>query len=318
MAHNVEERGLVPTEVLELLDERGKVQSWVEKLGDLESEASPAVYDKVLSDYRERLAELSERLVSHRGTVQTSLDEVRERLARLAQDRAERVAALEEAKLRFTVGEYADKEWEKHRETDGQAVAELEESLGVENEARQELERILSELPDPSGRRRPSWLPAHEQVDIPPRSPDEDEEAEEGEESDSAVVAAATPAAAYVVEPGEEEELAEGDDEAVELPEAAPEPTARAVTEPDELAARSADTPEDEASQLGGPATGSTGMAQEEARAGELPADDSSYLDELAFLESLTLDDTERFDAVSAMLEEGEEKGKDDDEERPN
>jgi hypothetical protein len=316
MAHNVEERGLVPAEVLELLDERGKVQSWVEKLSDLESEASPAVYDKVLTDYRERLAGLSERLTSHRGAVQTTLDEVRERLARLAQERAERVAALEEAKLRFTVGEYADKEWERHRETDGQAVAELEESLGVENEARQELERILSELPDASGRvsQPPAWMPALGAAEIPPRSPEEDED----EDLDTSVAAAATPAAAYVVEPRDEDVVgADGEEEGIELPEIAPEPAVEPTIDTDELAAHSAETAEADPAERGGPTAGLVGTTEGEARVGGSTPEDTSHLDELAFLESLTLDDTERFDAVSAMLEEGEEKGKDDEEERP-
>ena len=45
----------------------------------------------------------------------------------------------------------------------------------------------------------------------------------------------------------------------------------------------------------------------------EEPQEAAEFMDELEFLESLSLDDTDSFDAVSAMLDEEEEDGSESD-----
>lgn len=243
---------IVPGEVLELLEERSRIQGWLDRLAELRAETTPAVHEKVKGDYEQRLQSVNGRLAEHRSDLETSAARHRSRVEKLQEEHDAAATRLEEAELRYRVGEYAEDDWERHREEGEAKARDLEAQLDREREALATLERVLGELV--TGRRAAAEAP----------SEDGGAEAEETRAPPS--------------EAGAEAE-AEASEAAVASAEAADDP------------ARAGDPSAD--------AADASGEAVDDAAA--------DYLDELEFLESLSLDETDRFDAVSAMLDE--EKG---------
>ncbi len=106
---------VVPAEVSGLIDESQRIQGWIARLADFEKESSPAVYEKVLTDYQSRLADVTGKLAAHRVELVKTLERHRTDVESWRGEREEHAADLEEAKLRHAVGELADSDWEKRR-----------------------------------------------------------------------------------------------------------------------------------------------------------------------------------------------------------
>lgn len=309
---------VVPEEVTRLLEERAKVQGWLERLVEHRGEATPDVFRKVETDYRERLEGVNGQLSSHRTDLEASLGRHRERVDDLEADREGRARELEEAKLRHAVGEYDDQTWERRREEGEAAIAGLDERLAEARSALQELSGVLAALPGGDGARggggregREGAGPGGAAVATPEREP------------------AAGPArttAAREAEPRrrsgdrrpEERRSPEGGGGAALAGGAG---VARADAEaagPGTMDAGAMD-----AETMGAGTAGAEAAEPETAEADGAPVSeaegddsfadedrhrtDADFMDELEFLESLSLEDAERFDAVSAMLEGEEE-----------
>ena len=274
---------VVPAEVMELIAESQKIQGWIDKLAELQDETTPAVYEKVHTDYKVRLGTVTSRLSEHRSDLSRSLDERRTGAEALRAERDERAAELEEAKLRFAVGEYVSEEWDKQRESIEGQLESLKDRLSTEDTGLEELATILASIPDGDGEVSAEeletvtagWQAQLEAKDVAVAEEEVDAAAEAEPEVGEAELEAA------------EAELGEAEPEAVEPP----------VAESDV-----AEEPSEETAEVAG--------AEEPPRdGGSADTEDGEYLDELEFLESLSLAESERFDAVSAMLEE-EEGGK--------
>lgn len=310
---------VIPPEVTELIERSQTIRGWIEKLGEHEGETSRAVYEKVLADYRERLERVTADLRTHRADLVETLERHRAEVDALRADREDQAARLEEARLRHAVGEYDDEVWDERREGIDSKLAELDDGLTEEAATVEELEGILEAIPgdgetpsssaipwsaaraavgeakpapggaepaepvvEPATAERKKERAAATRPDPPapaarpaPAATDEEDDRAGEEDAESGVTAA--------IEEGEEEEHEE-----VEVARAAAEDDAAHEDEPAVAAKRVADAP------AGGSDAADDG------------SDDQSYLDELEFLESLSLDEADRFDAVSAMLEEDE------------
>lgn len=304
---------MVPEEVIRLLDERSQVQGWLERLGELEDEATPEVFARVESDYRGRLEEVNGRLSSHRADLEESLTAQRDRVSDLQAERDERAAELEEAKLRFSVGEYDDEKWDRRREAAEGAIEGLDGRLEDARAAMGELEGVLAALPGGGAAEawRSSAADAGRGASAEPQEAEPQEarpiEAEEvaaaGTEAEEGPVAQADGFVAES-ESSETEETPAGRSQSWlhELE----EPPAEAAAGTDvgsAEAARETDQPESRTS----PPDEAQADAPDRSATAEAPASDDDFLDELEFLESLSLEDSKRFDAVSAMLEGEEE-----------
>lgn len=264
---------VVPREVLTLLEERTKVRGWLEKLQEFRREASSQVFERVRSDYGGRLDAVNTRLGEHRADLESSVARHRARVDELQGGRDEKAAALEEAELRFKVGEYSDSEWDRRRSEGERAIQELDAQLKEERGALVELERVLGDV-----------------VSERPARPAGAGEAVGANASGRA----AGPGVGAAREP-EGETAGRG---------GAAEPDAAAAAPTGTIPAGREEQPPPEAEGGRAPPVGADEVVEEEEEA---------YLDELEFLESLSLEDTGRFDAVSLMLEEteeGEEEGK--------
>lgn len=291
---------VVPGEVLQLLEERSRIQGWLDRLTELRAETTPVVYDKVRTDYEERLQDVNGRLAEHRSDLESSVAHHRSRVDQLEEERDAAATRLEEAELRYRVGEYGEEEWGRHREEGEAKTRDLEERLGEEREALTQLERVLGELvtgrrPPPESRAADGEAGKREAAD----AEEGDGEAGAGEiEGSTGSRSPGATAEGGKAPAGSKGAPAEGVAAAAEE---APRPSAetRPGKAPEARAGeRAHDRPAEEA--------GSRAVEDAESRAVEEaePQGAEDYLDELEFLESLSLDETDRFDAVSAMLDE--------------
>jgi hypothetical protein len=242
------------------------------------------------------------------------LDERKTRVAVLESDRDERAAELEEAQLRFAVGEFEEAEFQKHKSAHEDRLTALDADLKSDQDALAELEDVVGVLstlgagvgsavrtgavePVSSGsaeKAEPTWGTARGRA-----------EAEEGMEGAVVRTKSAAAAAAVAVADARAAETAEGEilesEEAVAEPEQADsspesdeaaelEETAELATE-ETPAEAEADEAVDDVSEVIG-----------ESAADAAKAEGGDYLDDLEFLESLSMDEIDRLDAVSAML----------------
>jgi hypothetical protein len=234
---------VIPKEIVRLLDRRATLGGWLAKLNELRGTVRPEVYEKVRGDYEERLRAQETELAAHRSDMEAALAERRARVLQLEAARDERAAELEEAELRFAVGEFKEGEYEKRKEQHDRTLAQLDAELEADRAALAKLDEVVGVLS---------------------RLGEETPGAETGPLAPAALLPVAGPPAPVDQEP-----------EAVE-PEVIESAEPEAVEEPLEKA----------------PAV----------------AGDADYLDDLEFLESLSLDDATGFDAMSTLLDEEAEK----------
>jgi len=229
---------VIPKEIVRLLDRRATLGGWLAKLNELRETVRPEVYEKVRGDYEERLRAQETELAAHRSDMEAALAERRARVLQLEADRDERAAELEEAELRFAVGEFKEGEYEKRKEQHDRTLAQLDAELEADRAALAKLDEVVGVL---------SRL---------------------GEETPGAETGPLTADA---------------------LPPVA-EPPAPVDQEPEAVESAEAEVVE---------------VLPEKALA---VADDADYLDDLEFLESLSLDDATGFDRMSVLLDEEAEK----------
>jgi SWI/SNF-related matrix-associated actin-dependent regulator 1 of chromatin subfamily A len=347
MSEKQKSQEVIPKEITELLEHRATLGKWLAKLEELSGTVRPEVYDRVRGDYEARLRSQETELTAHRSEMETALEERKTRVTVLESDRDERAAELEEAQLRFAVGEFKEAEFQKHKSAHEDRLTTLDDELKSDQDALAKLEEVVGVLgslragasgsaagsgaaiPEPSGsaeKGETSWGTAHGR-------------AEEGVEGAVEKTKSAAAAAAVAVADARAAEAAEG--AILESEEAVPEPQEAEGPEPKGAEARWREAvregkPEEaEAEGAEETAEPATEEAPAEAEAAEAAADSSAesivespadaaakaesaeggdYLDDLEFLESLSMDEIDRLDAVSAMLEdepaaEGDEKG---------
>jgi len=257
---------VIPEAIQGLLEKRRTFQGWLSRLDELGSEFRPAVAEKVRTDYAGRLAEVETELEGHRSELEAVLAERTEAAENVAEQHDARSAELEETQLRHAVGEFDDEEWERRRAEHQAGIDEIEAELTTQRSAVEALETVLAELAGtgPGLAEVVSVAPEAEAVEDQEAAGDETPAAESGDRAD-----------AWMTRPLDESEA----EDAVEDV-AAAEPADTTEAEEPEAAESEAEAPLDQ------------GEPEEE------------FIDELEFLESLSLDDAENFDAVSAMLDE--------------
>jgi hypothetical protein len=257
-------KSVVPEAVRQLLEQRSTYREWLSRLDEVGEKYRREVAERVRADYQTRLDEVAVELEEHRHELVSTLDLRRTRLDELSAATERRSVELEEAELRFQVGELDDATWEERRSELAEGLEEIESELAVARAAVEALETVLRELTtdgvtDVLDRAGVAWVAA----------PDHSEE-------HTAVADAA------------DEEPSGDEAGAHEAPEVREVESAVLTQEAEP------DTAVPESEQSG---------AVEDAE-----SESEDYLDELEFLESLSLDDPDSFDAVSRMLEDEEDR----------
>lgn len=277
---------VIPEEIRNLLAQRQTYQGWLTRLEGLSGEFRPEVTGRVRSDYQDRLGHVESELAGHRAVLESSLLERRANLEVLLERHDERTAELEECELRHKVGEYDEREWERRRGEHQSVLDELQGGLGREREAVGELERVLSELSDApvsrSAGATSSPAAPREAAEASERSASPVPDAEEAEAAAEPIASEAhAPAGPYV--PDRDAEVAEAQSTFGPKLYVSGEETERSTAP---------------ARRESGKKDSGDGSAVVEV------VEDADFMDELEFLESISLDDAETFDAVSAMLDE--------------
>jgi hypothetical protein len=102
----------VSREVDQLLKDREKYDHWLQRLESERGQAPERAYDRVRADYEKRLNEVTEKLRAHSQAVAGKLQQLQQSVAGLEAERAAHAEELEEAHLRRSVGEFRDDaEW---------------------------------------------------------------------------------------------------------------------------------------------------------------------------------------------------------------
>lgn len=275
---NAEQGGqdlVIPDAIRTLLERRAQYMEWLAKLDDLGGKYRPAVAKRVRADYRDRLTGVEDELHGHKEEIETSLSQRKGQLSAFEERHDVCAAELEEAELRHQVGEFDDGEWESRKEAHERELAEVASALDVEREAVALLGAVLLQVTAPSEAAATRRVEPGAWTESGAAGLQEtvvEDLLDEGRSTDADALKAAEDVlgelAAVVEESVEAEQVEEFVEQVVEE-----------VNEPEE--------PIDEKTSS---------------------ADGDEFLDELEFLESLSLDDPDSFDAVSKMLEEESER----------
>jgi hypothetical protein len=276
---------VIPDAIRTLLERRAQYMEWLAKLDDLGGKYRPEVAKRVRADYRTRLTGVEDELHGHKEELESSLWQRKQQLSEFMQRHEVCAAELEEAELRHQVGEFDEGEWENRKEAHERELADVAGALDVEREAVAELGAVLLQVTSPSEAAATRHVEPGAWPDPGSGNPSADaetihvvdEQAGSGKALEDKIV---------------DEEAT---DDAVEAADHVPGDTAAAIEEPAELL-RAEEVVEQ--------------VVVEEPTLTEVPSTEKlgegdEFLDELEFLESLSLDDPESFDAVSRMLEEG-------------
>jgi hypothetical protein len=276
---------VIPDAIRTLLERRAQYMEWLAKLDDLGGKYRPEVAKRVRADYRDRLTGVEDELHGHREELEASLSQRQGQLAGFEQRHNVCAAELEEAELRHQVGEFDEGEWENRKGAHNREIAEVTIALNVEREAVAELGAVLLQVTAPSeaaATRRVEPGAWSEPGDVPSRRPVAETFPASGKEPVGEAVVE------ELVEQESSTDVLEAAEEVLGDLGAVIEETAdpEVVEEVLEAVVEEATEPEE--------------LITEEKGSG----DGDEFLDELEFLESLSLDDPESFDAVSRMLEE--------------
>jgi len=270
------------------------------KLDGLSGDFRSEVAERVAADYEERLRGVETELSTHRSALEESLEGRREAVEAVARDHDSRSAELEETELRHLVGEYSDEEYGQRKAEHADLIDDLQASLSRETEAVEQLATVLAEIAGAaavveiaSGFEEVTESPSPE---VEPVADMEVEGPAEGELVEEPAEAEAEP-------DGELESLdvpAESEVDEVSWGEPLDEDTSEAVDQA--LAEAEADVAAEEISE--GEETMPVPVAEPPESVAIDEGDD--FLDELEFLESLSIDEPVEFDSVSRLLDDEE------------
>lgn len=147
--------------VEKLLAERQKIARWMAALAAKQAETPPAVYEKVYNDYAAKLEKVQGKLHAASDSVLAAASELTARLTEKEVAYTEKRDERAEAELRFTVGEYSEKEWDKRRT---RLDDELAVCAGERDALAGELQRLQEVLDEVAGKERATRLSAPEGV----------------------------------------------------------------------------------------------------------------------------------------------------------
>jgi len=304
----------IPEAIQALLEKRTTFQDWLSRLDELGSDFRPEVAEKVRSDYEGRLTGVEGELEGHRTELESALAERSETADRIAGRYDAHCAELEETELRHAVGEFDEEEWERRRSEHQGEIDNLEADLTEQRSAVESLQTVLGEL---TGEAAVAAVEAPVDLDpvvVEDPAAGEDLAAAVDEAPEAVEVVEAEEKPAWMTQPFEDGEPGMEQEEAVE-------DTARAeLVEADIVETEYADAEFVEARVVDADTelAEEADVAEEESESEPIldEAEPGEFTDELEFLESLSLDDADNFDAVSALLdEEGGDSGADEDSE---
>ena len=128
-----------------LLAERRKFELWLDQLEGRRAATPQNVYAKVHADYSVRLADAQSRLAAETGAVEELVSKLEASLETHDATISAKSDELAEAELRASVGEYAEKEWNKLRDKLTFAIAEMTKARDTVLGELEAMRAVLSE-----------------------------------------------------------------------------------------------------------------------------------------------------------------------------
>jgi hypothetical protein len=112
-----------------LLEERQKIEQWLDRLGTAADQTPGHVKQRVESDYKRRLDEVVAELHGYKDELTSALERHRSTRGALAGEEREASERLAEAELRHTVGEFDDEHWSVMKAEILESLAKTREQL---------------------------------------------------------------------------------------------------------------------------------------------------------------------------------------------
>lgn len=277
----------VTREVDQLLKDREKYQSWLDRLTtSTNATASQQAFERVRQDYQQRLDEVVVKLRAHSDALKAKLKEAEREVADLDKERGNRSEKLDEARLRHSVGEYSDgDEW---KDLEGRLLGALQESEKDLEKARADIARLEQILASVQG------------ADAKPKAEAAPKAAATPQAKPRAAAEATTPIAPPTPPPPAKRPAAQKPVE----PQAAEAPTGPAPDDDGYLSLEELvleDKSPEEAVIKPNASAQQAGTDQESAAPGE----GAAVGDELAFLESLSLSGGDESESFSFLERHG-------------
>jgi hypothetical protein len=113
------------SEIEALMHERQKFEKWISALGERRSITPSHVFQRVLSDYEERMRVVSAELAGRATEIQASISHLVDRLSEVQHEEDTTVDQRSEAELRAAVGEFTPEKWEEIRASADENISRL-------------------------------------------------------------------------------------------------------------------------------------------------------------------------------------------------
>lgn len=153
-----------------LLDERRKIEQWLNRLDMAADKATGAVRNRVRTDYERRLGEVTEELQGYEGDLRKALERHRATHDGLKRQEQEASDELAEAELRHAVGEFDEGEWRDRKAEILERLVKVREGLADAEREIGELDGVLQFF---EARAAPDEIPEPEdEVPPPPETPE--------------------------------------------------------------------------------------------------------------------------------------------------
>ena len=137
--------------IKKLLDERDTLSGWLEQLAKAGDDTPEVVRSKVRKDYERRLKAVAKQLHGFTDQLQGALEQQKKKHIELFDNETAAQTRLAEAKLRHSVGELGDKQWNETRseiEAELESASEERSGVGEELARLEEVLAVIGDLPD--------------------------------------------------------------------------------------------------------------------------------------------------------------------------
>jgi hypothetical protein len=155
-------------EIQRLLEERRRIEQWLERLAMAADKTPAAVRERVQGDYRARLVAVVTELKGYADDLRAALTEQHARRDELKGQERQATEELAEAELRHAVGEFAEPEWQSKKGAILERLIGIREGLGDTEEEIGEFEGVMSALEEAPPRRADVRSPAAAAAPPPP------------------------------------------------------------------------------------------------------------------------------------------------------
>jgi hypothetical protein len=133
-------------EIQRLLEEKQRIEQWLERLQAAVDKTPKHVRDRVSNDYRNRLEGVVAQLQSYQDELASALHAQLATREQLREQEAQAAERLSEAELRHAVGEYGESRWGELRTEILESLVQVRENLKVVEREINTLEGVVSLL----------------------------------------------------------------------------------------------------------------------------------------------------------------------------